>query len=79
MPASKNLHISRRPAASSDHLVGAGEPTRREPKMRSARDGGGRFSVRRLSILEQQFRSGAVDITTSGQNHRDPELLSKNV
>ena len=32
-----------------------------------------------VSILEQQFWSGSVDITTSGQNHGDPELLFKDV
>jgi hypothetical protein len=33
----------------------------------------------RVSILEQQLRSGPVNITTSRQNHRDPELLCEDV
>ena len=37
------------------------------------------YPLRRVSILEQQVRSGPVDITTSGQNHGDPELLCEDV
>jgi hypothetical protein len=35
--------------------------------------------MRRVSILEQQVWSGAVDITTSGQSHGDLELRSKDI
>jgi hypothetical protein len=44
-----------------------GRPQRPRPRLRC------------VSILEQQVRSGSVDITTPGQNHGDPELLSKDV
>jgi hypothetical protein len=38
-----------------------------------------RPTLRRESILEQQVWGGSVDITTSGQNHGDPELLPKDL